>query len=326
MWLLLHETRTQNVSHCAENASGANNPACPANSAFSERHGACVLSHICEQNQQTLDGASAINSYLKIVQKIRKYAATACGQQRGEKSAIVLLTIAAIVVFGQSSSVATSSVTSAPLVQAAPPANSGAQHSPQGFAKGDAVRISVFPDSLHFVNGVYHIDDSGYVFLPLLGEVRIDTMSTKSLGKLLNSSYVQFLRYPTIQVQPLIRLSLVGGFAKPGLFYVSPSASLWDAVSLAGGPVREDGLKKMTWIRNGKTVSGDLEPIVQSGVSLSTAGVRSGDILRTLQAPKRDRWEIFTTGVLPVLGVTISAVSAAATLYYVYETYNSRTK
>jgi protein involved in polysaccharide export with SLBB domain len=234
---------------------------------------------------------------------------TAAWEKACENTLLFIVVLATSLVCGQTSPTPVSSNPSNAITS-------------QSFAKGDAVRISVFSDSLHFVNGVYHIDDNGDVFLPILGEVRIDTMSAKSLAKLLNSSYVQFLRYPTVQVQPLIRISLVGGFAKPGLFYVAPSASLWDVVSLAGGPVREDGLKKMSWMRNGKTLSGDLEPVVQSGTSLSTVGVRSGDLIRTLQAPKRDRWEIFTTGVLPVLGVTISAVSAAATLYYVVETYN----
>ena len=137
----------------------------------------------------------------------------------------------------------------------------------------------------------------------------------------LNSAYLQFLRYPTIQVQPLMRVSLLGGFVRPGLYYIPSSASLWDVVALAGGPQREDGMKKLAWERDGIVVNGSLLPIIQSGASLSTLGVRSGDLIRARQAPKRDGWEIFTTVVLPIIGVAVSAVSTSATLYYVYETY-----
>jgi protein involved in polysaccharide export with SLBB domain len=192
---------------------------------------------------------------------------------------------------------------------------------PRPFVKGDAVRITVSQDSLHFINGTYHIDDEGFVFLPVLGRVRVDTMPEKRLSMFLNSAYLQFLRYPTIQVQPLMRVSLLGGFVRPGLYYIPSSASLWDVVALAGGPQREDGMKKLAWERDGIVVNGSLLPIIQSGASLSTLGVRSGDLIRARQAPKRDGWEIFTTVVLPIIGVAVSAVSTSATLYYVYETY-----
>jgi protein involved in polysaccharide export with SLBB domain len=188
------------------------------------------------------------------------------------------------------------------------------------FAKGDAVRIAVFQDTLHFVNGVYHIGDDGCVFLPILGTVKIDTMSERNLSLYLNSAYLQFLRYPTVQVQPLIRISLLGGFAKPGLFYISPSASLWDALALAGGPAREDGMKKLTWERNGKTVSNNLLASIQSGASLQTLGMQSGDQLWVTHVAKRDGWEIFTTDVLPIISVSASVFATTATLYYVSQT------
>jgi protein involved in polysaccharide export with SLBB domain len=191
---------------------------------------------------------------------------------------------------------------------------------PRPFAKGDAVRIAVFQDSLHFVNGIYHIDDDGCVFLPIVGKIKIDTMPERNLTSYLNSAYLQFLRYPTIQVQPLIRISLLGGFAKPGLFYVSPSASLWDAVAMAGGPAREDGIKKITWERDGKTVNNDLLQSIESGVSLKTMGIRSGDQFWVTHVSVRDGWEIFTTGVLPILSVSVTAAATTATVYYLFQT------
>jgi protein involved in polysaccharide export with SLBB domain len=196
-----------------------------------------------------------------------------------------------------------------------PPANA-----PRPFTKGDAVHIAVFQDSLHFVNGIYHIDDEGYVFLPIVGRLKIDTLPERILSQYLNSAYLQFLRYPTIQVQPLIRISLLGGFFKPGLYYINPSASLWDAVALAGGPAREDGIKKITWEREGKIVNNNLLPSIESGVSLKTMGIRSGDQFWVTHVPKRDGWEIFTTGVLPMLSVSFTAAATTATVFYLYQT------
>ncbi len=195
------------------------------------------------------------------------------------------------------------------------------QSAERPFTKGDAVRIAVFQDSLHFVNGIYHIDDDGCVFLPIVGKVKIDTMPERNFSLYLNSVYLQFLRYPTVQVLPLMRLSLLGGFSKPGLFYISPSASLWEAIAMAGGPAREDGIKKITWERSGQTVSNNLLASIQSGASLKTIGIQSGDQLWVTHVPKRDGWEIFTTGVLPIISVSVSALAASATVYYVYQTY-----
>jgi protein involved in polysaccharide export with SLBB domain len=189
------------------------------------------------------------------------------------------------------------------------------------FVKGDAVRIMVAPDSVHFINGIYQIDDNGSVFLPIIGNVKIDTMSEKELSSFLNAVYLHYLRYPSLQVQPLIRVSLLGGFQKPGLFYVSPSSSLWEVVALAGGPVREDGLKKMKWERNGILKGMELLTPMESGVSLATMGIKSGDQLWITHVPKRDGWEIFTTDILPIVSISVSAVSATASLYFVYQTF-----
>ncbi len=185
------------------------------------------------------------------------------------------------------------------------------------FAKGDAVRIVIAPDTMHFVNGIYHIDDHGYVFLPVIGSTRVDTMSEKTLTTFLNTVYLQYLRYPTVQVQPLIRLSLLGGFYKPGLYYINPQASVWEAIALAGGPVREDGLKKINWYREDVKLKSGLVPFVSSGVSLETMGVKSGDHFRVMQQPMRTGWEVFIADVLPIVSVTVSALSTTATLYYV---------
>jgi len=190
--------------------------------------------------------------------------------------------------------------------------------------KGDAFRISVFPDTVHFLNGTYHVDDNGKAFLPVAGPVKIDNLNEKNLTALLDTIYLPYLRYPTLRVEPLIRVSLLGGFRSPGLFYISPSASLWDALVLAGGPVREDGLKLIRWERDGAVIKKNLLPEIQTGMSLSTLGIRSGDQLWVTHEVRRDGWEIFQTDILPILEITVTAASAVATMFFSYETYLSR--
>jgi protein involved in polysaccharide export with SLBB domain len=189
------------------------------------------------------------------------------------------------------------------------------------YKSGDAVRIVVSSDTTHFLNGVYQIDDNGCVFLPVIGKAKIDTFSEKGFSSFLNTAYLQYLRYPTIQVRPLIRISLLGGFARPGLFYVNPATSLWETIAMAGGPVREDGIKKINWERHGNIIDKKLLMPIESGTSLKTVGIQSGDQLWITHVPKRERREIFITDVLHILSVSISALSATATVFIVYQTY-----
>jgi hypothetical protein len=187
------------------------------------------------------------------------------------------------------------------------------------FVRGDAVRITVYPDTALFVNGTYHIDDGGYVLLPILGRMRIDTLTEKQFESFLDTAYLRYLRYPAIQAQPLIRLTFLGGFQKPGLYYLSPHASLWEAVAVAGGPIREDGLKKMKWERQGKVLRTGLVPALEAGTSLALFGMKSGDQIWVTHVPKRDGWDIFIGDVLPVVSISISAATAAGTLYFAYQ-------
>jgi protein involved in polysaccharide export with SLBB domain len=192
------------------------------------------------------------------------------------------------------------------------------------FNKGDAIRIMVPLDSAHFINGVYQIDDCGFVNLPAIGRLKIDTMTQSSLALYLDTMYVQYLRYPVVQVEPLIRVSLLGGFYHPGLYFLSPTVSLWEAVSIAGGPQREDGLKIINWERGGTLLKTDLLPEIEAGTSLTAIGFKSGDQLWVTHAPKRDKWEVFRTDVLPMLTITISTAATIATLYFSYEAYRSQ--
>ena len=88
--------------------------------------------------------------------------------------------------------------------------------------------------------------------------------------------------------------------------------------------MREDGMKKINWERDGKIIDKKLLSPLESGVSLKTVGIQSGDQLWITHIPKRDGWEFFTTDILPVLSVSVSALSAVATLFFVYQTYQGR--
>jgi hypothetical protein len=115
-----------------------------------------------------------------------------------------------------------------------------------------------------------------------------------------------------------MRISLFGGFARPGLYYVDPHATLWDAIRLGGTTVRSDGIKKMVWERDHSIIQKDIIPHFQSQKSLYQIGFQSGDRLSVTNRPEVTKWENFRNEVLPVVSLIFSSAMSAATLYSTY--------
>lgn len=182
------------------------------------------------------------------------------------------------------------------------------------FVPGDAIMISVFPDTSSFLNQIFPIDDRGYVELPIYGKVKITNMSESELIEFLKTKYRDYLRYPFLQVKPLIRVSILGGIPRPGLYYFDPDRSLWDLLYMAGGTTDEDGLKQMRWERDRKVIKKNLIPYFQSGSSLKSIGFRSGDQIWVRTPGKPGFWEKFAR-FLPLVTLTTTIF----TLYLTYQ-------
>lgn len=179
------------------------------------------------------------------------------------------------------------------------------------FLPGDAIRISAVPDT-GFPNGVYQIHTNGYVDLPMLGTVKIVPSQRDSFELFVKQGYVQFIRDPHIQVERVIRVSILGGFIKPGLYWISPETTLWNAIYMAGGTTREDGIKKMRWERDGKIVKKKLISDFESGKTLKEMGFNSGDQISVTARPKRSTWEIMLQDVIPIASFVMAIVTTAS--------------
>lgn len=182
------------------------------------------------------------------------------------------------------------------------------------FVPGDAVYISNFPDTTSFLNNVFPIDDRGYIDLPIYGRAKITGMSENELVNFLRTNFKDYLRFSELQVRPLIRVSVLGGVALPGLYFVDPNRSLWDVFHLAGGTLDEDGLQDSKWKRDGKDVEDNLIPILQKGVSLRSIGFRSGDQVWVKSPDRPGFFEKFQNATsLVTLGTSVF------TIYLTYE-------
>ncbi len=180
------------------------------------------------------------------------------------------------------------------------------------FKPGDGIQISTFPDST-FLSRVFPIDDRGYAEFPIVGEIDVSKMTEQELVDFIKSTYTNYLRHPNVRVKPVVRISMLGGFMRPGLYYVDINSSLWEAVHLAGGTLLEDGIYEMRWERNHDDVVDDTAPVFERGISLRELGFKSGDQIWTPSPAARTFWDTIRD-VMPIL-------TFSTTLWAIYNTY-----
>ncbi len=183
------------------------------------------------------------------------------------------------------------------------------------FKAGDGLFVSTFPDT-NILNKIYTIDEKGYVEFPITGKLHIVKMTKKDLILFIKKNFQDFLRYPYVQVKPLIRVSILGGVAQPGLYYVDQNLSLWELIRQTGGFVLEDGIRELKWERNDEIVSDNLIRFYENGASLRTLGVKSGDQFWTPSPTTKTLWNKFNENILPI-------VSVVTTVMVVFLTYQS---
>ncbi len=166
------------------------------------------------------------------------------------------------------------------------------------FKPGDGLFINTFPDSM-FLDGIYAIDDRGYAEFPIIGKVKVSKMTTVELKDVLRETFSSYMRSTNFYIKPMVRVTLTGGFVRPGLYYFDYNTSLWEVVRNAGGPTLEEGLYESTWQRDGDDID-DIMPYFENGISLKRMGFKSGDQIWTPTTLPRTFWD-YTRDILPVL-------------------------
>ncbi len=170
---------------------------------------------------------------------------------------------------------------------------------------GDMVRLKIWrePD----LSGDYLVDENGEVVFPKIGPVQVTRISADSLEALLVTTYSAFLRDPSVEVTPLLRVTVVGAVRNPGLYQVDRTMTILDVLALAGGVSSDGNRNKVELLRQGQELSVELSPQSQ----LMDSRIRSGDQLRV---PERG-WLARNT-VLVAAALTSVAIIVAATIQY----------
>ncbi len=118
--------------------------------------------------------------------------------------------------------------------------------SEQPLSANDVLEVSVF--QVDNLNRTVQVDASGQISLPLIGTVTAAGKTVRQLEKEIESAYgAKYLQSPdvTIFVKESVgqRITVDGEVSRAGIYPVSSSASLLDAIALAGGfnPVGDAG-------------------------------------------------------------------------------------
>ena len=108
----------------------------------------------------------------------------------------------------------------------------------RGVQAGDQVSITFYTAAgteLSEVSGERTVDDNGEVFLPFLGTVSVLGLNAQAIREVLEDRYGTIYADPVIEVSASIHINVTGAVGRPGRFFLPPSATLVDALALAGG-------------------------------------------------------------------------------------------
>ncbi len=184
-----------------------------------------------------------------------------------------------------------------------------------GVQPGDQLVIAFYTAAgteLAEVSGERTIDDNGEIFLPFLGTVTVLGLDAQTIRELLEDRYGALYSDPVVEVVANIHVNITGAVARAGQYFVPPSATLVDALALAGGAGSEVDLglqggaadpARVRLVRDGVASVIDMRPLDVRPEVLSLR-VQSGDWLhvpRAIRSQVRDDVTFYGTVLTTLL-------------------------
>lgn len=140
---------------------------------------------------------------------------------------------------------------------------------------GDALQIRVWPDSS--LGGRFSVEETGLVYLPVLGEVQAGGRPLSELRRTLRVRYREAMKIPVVEVTPIFNVSVLGAVQRPGLITIEPSRNLFDVISLAGGFTRGAKQSDIRVIRGDQVFKINARDVFEHGDSSLALRLQSGD-------------------------------------------------
>ena len=165
---------------------------------------------------------------------------------------------------------------------------------------GDQVAITFYTaagSELSEVSGERTVDANGEVFLPFLGTVSVLGLDSQTIREMLEDRYGTLYSDPVVEVSTNIHVNVTGAVGRPGRYFLPPSATLVDALALAGGSGSDIDVAvqggaadpaNVRLVREGVSTIIDMRPLEIRPVVLDLR-VQSGDWLHIPRAVRSER-------------------------------------
>jgi protein involved in polysaccharide export with SLBB domain len=151
---------------------------------------------------------------------------------------------------------------------------------------GDLLRIKFWPEQQY--SGDYQVETSGIVAVPLLGELNVSGKALSEVRNEVRDHYRTLTTNGVAIVSLQFRVSVIGQVARPGLYPVDATQSVFDALSEAGGPTNNADLSQIRLLRNDHVVVLNAEQAIETGAPMLGILLQSGD--RIVVPAKRFNW------------------------------------
>ncbi|HWA17139.1 MAG TPA: polysaccharide biosynthesis/export family protein [Gemmatimonadales bacterium] len=145
------------------------------------------------------------------------------------------------------------------------------------FKNGDRLLVRLRGDSA--IADTFAIRTDRTLTLPDMPPLDMKGVLRSEAKERIQTHIAQFIRNPQVDVEPLLRLGLLGSVQRPGYYNVRADVPVSEVVMVAGGMGGDADFKKMT-VQRGKQEIYDREHVRQAmadGMSLDQLGIQNGD-------------------------------------------------
>lgn len=174
-----------------------------------------------------------------------------------------------------------------------------------GITPGDLLRVTVLREPLLSFEQTVPVD--GLVDFHRVGRRDVRGMSDDALRVLLRDEYARYLVEPTVRVEVMRKVQVLGAVRAPGVYMLHPTMTISDAIAMAGGHM-PDGRTDRVELRRGSEVVEVL--LLTRDNMLANTPIRSGD---QLYVPERSiasrNFGAMTATIGSLLAVIITLVA-----------------
>ncbi|MEX2583389.1 MAG: polysaccharide biosynthesis/export family protein [Gemmatimonadota bacterium] len=131
-----------------------------------------------------------------------------------------------------------------PFVLSAQAAGSAASGAAPEAQPGDRIVLKIWNEPE--MSDTFTISQHGEVTLPRLGPQSVRGIEIYELEDSLRTAFTSFLRNPSVEVEVLRRISVLGAVQEPGIYLVDLTMNIPDVVARAGGPTDTGDRNRIT--------------------------------------------------------------------------------